>query len=456
MPAAVRPGSTSFAGVGSTIGSRDSATPIAARLKLVHPLGRRACVGGMRPMTQEAQMSSKRGEKTDEPGIYRREDGSYLVRTSAKSPKDGKQVHRQKTMPKDATLAEAIEVREAIKSQIRNPEPPREERISTLSDYSELWLKQKARKLKPSTTNRYQHALGKRILPQLGHIPLERLSRQDILDWVHWASTVERTSDDGESARRYSTATVRGWWSVLCTLVRDAEADGLLDRDLTYRIDSPETDVRNVREQRTLSAEQLYELVEAARERYPTRYAEIAFLGYTGVRVGEAYALTWSDVDLGRGRAEIAKSVWRGEVVTTTKTGDPRVVPLPGLVVEALDQHHDRLMREQHPGFEAGLVFPSNDGNHRIPQSLQTNFEVLTSEEWLDLDIHVTPQVLRRSYNTILRKAKVDRIVLREMMGHADEKMTELYSSVDFDEKKAAITRVFDANQGTQSAGGAN
>jgi len=217
------------------------------------------------------------------------------------------------------------------------------------------------------------------------------------------------------------------------------------------RIDAPDTGVRRRREQRTLTDEELAGLVDACREEYPQRYAEVATLGYTGVRAGELYALEWDDIDLARGRIVISTSVWRGKHVTSTKTQDPRRVAAPDLVIEALEKHRERLMREQHPGLEQGLVFPADGGGYRLPQSIGKTLRSL--EDDVESDVHLTPQVLRRTYNNLLRKAQVDRVVLREQMGHTDEPMTERYSSVDFEEKRNAVTRVFSE---TRPEGGEN
>ena len=55
----------------------------------------------------------------------------------------------------------------------------------------------------------------------------------------------------------------------------------------------------------------------------------------------------------------------------------------------------------------------------------------------------VTPQVLRRTFNTLIMLAGADRITLRAMMGHTSEEMTERYSGVSTEAKQAAVVRLF-------------
>jgi len=58
------------------------------------------------------------------------------------------------------------------------------------------------------------------------------------------------------------------------------------------------------------------------------------------------------------------------------------------------------------------------------------------------IEVRVTPQVLRRTFNTLMVHAGVDRIVLRSQMGHCSEEMTARYAGVAIADKQAALSRV--------------
>ena len=98
-------------------------------------------------------------------------------------------------------------------------------------------------------------------------------------------------------------------------------------------------------------------------------------------------------------------------------------------------------MREQHCGLKSGLVFPSDFGTHRTPQSLYESLGVAV--EAAGIKIHVTPQVLRRTFNTLMMLSGTDRIALRAIMGHSSEEMTRRYAGINLDVKQAAVTRLF-------------
>ena len=59
------------------------------------------------------------------------------------------------------------------------------------------------------------------------------------------------------------------------------------------------------------------------------------------------------------------------------------------------------------------------------------------------LDIIPSPQVLRRTYNTLMVRAGVDRVVLRSQIGHVFEAMTERYMGVSDEDKHKAVRDVF-------------
>jgi hypothetical protein len=126
-----------------------------------------------------------------------------------------------------------------------------------------------------------------------------------------------------------------------------------------------------------------------------------------------------------------------GLLMETTKTKARRVIPLHPVLAEILKAHRAKLVATQHRGLDSGLVFPSDQGGVRLPSSLQKAWPDLRTA--LKTDVRVGPQVLRRSLNTNLVLAGVDRITLRSIMGHTSEAMTARYAGVGMDVKSAAV-----------------
>jgi integrase len=190
-------------------------------------------------------------------------------------------------------------------------------------------------------------------------------------------------------------------------------------------------------ERRTLSEEQLGEIIRAIHELDIEHYPEVVLMAVTGMRTGELFALEWGDLD--GDMLTIDRSHFYGHV-TTTKTMDPRRVALPKFAIDVLAQHREKLVREQHPGVDTGLMFPSRTGGHRPNTVLRKPLH--KASRAAGLDIMVTPRVLRRSFNSLLLAQATDRIVVRSMMGHTSEEMTERYAGVSDEQKRAAVIKL--------------
>ena len=374
------------------------------------------------------------GNVEDETGIFRLDDGRLRIRTTAKNPHTGKMKQAQKTLKAEATLEDARAMRESLKAKLRKPPEveKRRRRLVTVADFAELWLKRKAKRQKASTIDKAVTVLEHHILPEIGEIPIDQLTRRDVSDWLR--DVEDKRKPNGEL---YATASVRGWWGVLRNLLRDAHAEGFIDSDLTMRQTSPSTGVKDRQEKGTFSPVQLKQLVDAAKQVQSQRYAEIATLAFTGMRVGELYGLHWDDLDLDSRRIDLRRRAWKGEVDTPKTDNAYRIIYFPPFLVDVLEEHREEMMREQMAGFEKGIVFPSTKGTYRYGSSIRKPLRLVS--EYLGFDITATSQVLRRTWNTLLLKAGVDRITIRSQMGHASETMTAHYAGVRHDQKQQAV-----------------
>jgi integrase len=375
-------------------------------------------------------------KKTKEPGVLKHSDGRIRVRASARHPQTNKPLtSRQLTLPAGTTLREAVARREqeieAMQEQAR-AERQDSAPVITLADYSEQWIMLKAARLKPRPAKTYAVTLALHILPHLGEVDVNTITRGDVERWVIWSEQVEQP--DGKP---YTQATLASWWRVLAMLLRDAAAEFGIP-DPTARVRPPKVHRAAAREQGTLSHEELGRLLVAAEQYTPTRAVEIATLAYTGIRAGELYGLHW--VDVGEEMLTICASASQGHL-TDTKTHTSRRVYLPAQLAELLQRHRMEQLAAQHPGLHTGLVFPSDTGTLRDASSLADPLKL--ASEGAGLEIDVTPQVLRRTYNTLLVAAGADRIVLRSLMGHSSEQMTVLYANVRDESKRAAVMEVF-------------
>jgi integrase len=292
-----------------------------------------------------------------------------------------------------------------------------------LSDYARRWLKARSKRLKPSTLDRYTRTVEQQILPLLGSLSLPSVTRRRVDAWC-------RAVEGPDIAH----STLCGWYRVLATLLEDAAADHGLPSP-THRVLPPRGGRTKKREQKTLSLDDLRALLDAVKVLAPARHAEAVAMAYTGMRSGEIYALEWKHVDWEARHIDVVLSHVRG-VVGSVKTEDPRRVAMHPDLVEILRAH--RLTQ----GLHTRVVFPADGRSKTGYRNGQTLTGPLrAAAERAGIDVRLGPQVLRRTFDTL--GLGVDRVVLRSMMGHASEEMTNRYAGVRDETKLAAVKEMF-------------
>ena len=165
-------------------------------------------------------------------------------------------------------------------------------------------------------------------------------------------------------------------------------------------------------------------------------------MALSGMRPGELYALHWEDIDLQRGCIHVRRAVWRGRV-GSTKTGSPREVALPHAMAQVLGDHKAQQRASQRRISGEDLVFPAATGGFRSSSSLLNILRTISAIA--ELSVRVTPQVLRRTFNTLLLEAGVNEVVLRAQMGHTTRRMTERYAGVHIGRKQEAVEALLEA-----------
>lgn len=387
--------------------------------------------------------------KTEKTGVYRLDDGRFRVKVWLTDPDTQKRKKYVRTLQKGATITDAVAARGALKEDKRKAlthrakSEPGPNAIETVGDYSVAWIERLSDALKPTTERLRRRVIARRIVDtRLGDIFIDRLRRDHIQAWLR---TVEgMTKNNGEP---YARATRRGWWRTVKLILADLCAEYRLDFEHLTRVRPPSAGPRGVREKRVLTPNALARFLREFRAERAGRALEVELLATTGMRVGELYGLKWDAVDLEGGVITIRRSATKGELSESTKTHTARTVPVFGLVLESLRAHWRDQMREQ-SGIATGLVFPSNAGTPRYASSIRKPLR-LESEDMDWLELVVTPQVLRRTFNTCCENEHGG-ILTRSMMGHSREDMTEHYAEPGLDAKRAAIDGIFGAFSGVK------
>jgi integrase len=314
-----------------------------------------------------------------------------------------------------------------------------------VGDFARSWLESKGRIIDSDTLDGYTNALDNHILPALGTYYYDALRPADVQAWINkslsgtWAKKRKKQSAVEKKERRYSVTSVHSWFRVLRNMTRDAVAQLDLPRDPTTRVTFPDRDEQEGAN--ALTAPQLANFLDAMKFKHPRNYSLAATLAFTGLRFCHASALRWEDIDEEKGVLRIQRKQKRGDVgPVSRRKRAPRELPLVPELASILREHRKTLLSDQAPGFDSGWVFPSDAGTLRTPGSLVKAWRACAKAA--GIKERFTVHGLRRTFNDLARRAGVDAVVTRSITGHVTEQMREHYSSVDLDEKRAAIANV--------------
>ena len=143
-----------------------------------------------------------------------------------------------------------------------------------------------------------------------------------------------------------------------------------------------------------LSNEERKLLLDSVLEHSPEHYAIFLLLARTGLRIGEALALQWSDIDFASRFIDVKRSLVRGRI-STHKNGKGRLVDMSLQLAEALKAHD---LESKKKGLALGL------GD--LPEYVFTN----ENGGWID-----KANWRRRLFNKALKKAGLRRIRIHDL-----------------------------------------
>lgn len=283
----------------------------------------------------------------------------------------------------------------------------------TLAQYVSQWLASMKSACDESSHDRYESLLRLHIVPYLGGMLLNQITPLHVMAFYtnHGAST--------ETARYAGV--------VLTQALAAAVNLGLIHSNPAAAVRKPR---RETSEIHPLDEQELQSLMAAAEgSRYLPLYMVIAS---TGMRRGEAFALTWDDIDLNRRKLSITKTLSRSGnrfCVKTPKTkASRRTIDLPMVAIDALLDQRKRLLAEGLASCE--LVFPNRRGKHLNAEGfMRHHFKPLLKRASLSSKVRIHD--LRHSFATIALSRGVPVKVISEMMGHSNITTTlQTYSHV--------------------------
>lgn len=296
----------------------------------------------------------------------------------------------------------------------------RELRKQTFEDVSKMWIRSKQR-IRPSTLKRYEDELRRYVRPKWGHREIDTIRQEEVEQWVaqlregtapHVFESEKRKQRPLEaSAIKHIVRIVFG------AVMRYCVSKGWISRSPVTGVELPEPSVRDIDAQ-ILEGVELKALIDAAKLISEQDERLFTVLGFTGIRIGEAFALKVRDWN---GKALTVRATLSetkdGVKLELPKSGSTRVIPVAPMVQLALD--------EQVKGKQAeDFIFANTRGGHLNVHNWRNRvFNVAVAGAGLDVE-GFTPHSLRHTAASMAIAAGANILIVQRMLGHKNAQIT--------------------------------
>ena len=349
-----------------------------------------------------------------EGSITKRKDGLYMARYTVETATGTKRetIYAKTRREAAERLSEALADRD--KGMVFNAGS------TTVGEYVTRWLEDSAKgNLAPRSYHNYRLQLRQHIIPSIGRVKLSKLSPANV------QALYAAKLNDG-----LKPSSVRSIHAVLHCALEQAVKWNLIPRNPARAVDPPK-----IREDEItpLDPEQVRKFLYAASgEKFEALYVLSLT---TGLRMGEALGLKWTDIDLDAETLRVNRQLQRmrkdgnkaGKLeFSEPKNASRRAVDLPARTVRALCAHRKRQLEEKLGAGalykDQGLVFATGKGTPVEAQNVvNRHFKPLLRCAGLP---NIRWHDLRHTCATLLLSRGTHPTYVQKLLGHASVQLT--------------------------------
>ena len=333
------------------------------------------------------------------------------------------------------TKSECAEKLKALKEQYAAPKSDAVKSDMPFGEWMDFWYQNYSKpKLRPTTQAGYECRIYQHIIPELGDIPLNQLTQNDLQQFYARLKKSGRLLHAEHYGAGLSDSMVRASHMNCRAALEKAVQEGLIRVNPAVGCKLPP---KKAKEMQVLTREEIQRfLIQAKAE----GYFELFLLELTtGLRRGELLALQWDDLNFESGELKITKQVYRtkedGLLISQPKTKSSiRTISLPQPLLAILKEYKE--------GVNSRWIFPSplKEDSPLDPAYIRTRLHlILEHAQCKEIRFHD----LRHTFATMALGSGMDVKTLSSMLGHVSAATTlDIYTHITNPMRSEAAAKI--------------